>query len=553
MKQCVDMTLKRLNGYSCLIILFLFLLTSCGSVKSWREYNYINGSEFYNDSLNIRVVFFGDTKLYSNNKEVPNLGIGKKNFKRKNVLVHGFCYDPQYDVFLLYRENKNIGDQEDTLILINNKKQQVAYKKSVDGKEVILLLKSTEDRSRKDIINTLIYDGKQLIGSVKINDSTDYELSYFKIFDTYKKNDNILFVYNKLNTAPIESTKQNDWVKFQFIATVLSRDTKFDNFQDLIKDFDKNKKERLNPVIEKLLQNNEQIVESNNAAINKISELSREKRVVMLNELHWQPQHRILAYQLLKPLKNNGYNYLAVEGVTLGNDTILNKRKVPVKTTGYYTNEPYFGLFLREALKLGYEIVAYDNFETDNREKTQALNIGSIFEKDSTAKVFVYAGIDHILEYNSPTKRMAQYFKEETGIDPLTINQVELIGDTHNEITLFNTDVFEGMERINTNVDYFVINNIQPALNQFFEIEEIITYHFQDQALQAYSNTNVYAAVYFQDEYKSYLSNSVPLKNRIIKVKSDKISLDLPVGEYHILIKDINDNIVISKKIEVKK
>lgn len=63
---------------------------------------------------------------------------------------------------------------------------------------------------------------------------------------------------------------------------------------------------------------------------------------------------------------------------------------------------------MREAKRLGYIIVGYDDFE-GNREESQARNIKKILDKDATAKIFVYAGFDHILEYN-PTKKTIIYY-----------------------------------------------------------------------------------------------------------------------------------------------
>src|SRR5690606_1767890 len=136
------------------------------------------------------------------------------------------------------------------------------------------------------------------------------------------------------------------------------------------------------------LQNNPEIKTTLEGTINAIKLLSTTENVVMLNEMHWNPNHRIFATQLLNPLKENGYNYLAVEAVNLDFVADLNDRTFPTKNTGYYTREPFFGLFLRKAIDMDFKIVAYDEFGTENRERTQAENLNKIFTEDPNAKVF---------------------------------------------------------------------------------------------------------------------------------------------------------------------
>ncbi|MCF6350974.1 MAG: hypothetical protein L3J23_08105 [Flavobacteriaceae bacterium] len=273
----------------------------------------------------------------------------------------------------------------------------------------------------------------------------------------------------------------------------------------------------------------------------------------MLNEMHWKPEHRSLAFKLLKPLKDNGYKYLAIEAVDKEQDSLLNSRKYPIKSTGYYTSEPNFGLFIREAISLGYKIIGYDDFSTDDREKAQALNIATILDKDPNAKVFVYAGIDHILEKSksNSSRRMAEIFKEKTGINPLTIDQVEIVANTDNELTLLKSNLLIKDKKANTNVDFFVINNVKNSSNAFFKKNPVIFY-IQDESLIKYNEQEVLVSLYFQEEYKKYKSNSIPLLNRIKQIKNNHINVVLPIGKYHLTIKDIENNKILSTKIDVK-
>src|SRR5690606_37224012 len=177
--------------------------------------------------------------------------------------------------------------------------------------------------------------------------------------------------------------------------------TEYPVYSEIIEKFEEKRKKHLKPIISEVLQKHTGIEKNLEETINHIKSLAANEKIIMLNEMHWTPRHRIFATKLLEALKENGYTYLAVEAVNQDFVSDLNNRKYPTKNSGYYTREPFFGLFIRKAMDMGFAIVGYDEFETDNREKAQAVNLDKIFLKDTHAKVFVYAGIDHILENNA--------------------------------------------------------------------------------------------------------------------------------------------------------
>jgi hypothetical protein len=145
----------------------------------------------------------------------------------------------------------------------------------------------------------------------------------------------------------------------------------------------------------------------------------------------------------LRPL---GYSVLAAEG--FGNDAdsaksvenmaALARDGFPRITTGFYTRDPVFGDFIRQALALGYRPVAYEHMERDAksqsreesikaREQGQAENlVRNIFAKDPKAKVLIFVGYSHAAEApigNPGIEWMAARLKKMTGVDPLTIDQ----------------------------------------------------------------------------------------------------------------------------------
>jgi len=175
-------------------------------------------------------------------------------------------------------------------------------------------------------------------------------------------------------------------------------------------------------------------IELQNAAEYILNRAATEK-IIMFNEAHHIEQNRAFIATLLKGLKKEGFNYLALETLNYMDVDSINKRKYVLQYSGTYTADPVFASMLNYALKLGYTLVAYENrnhcMDTspkcmEEREINQAKNLAQVYDNDKNAKIIVLGGYDHILEENSNIKMMAHYFKEQTQINPLTIDQVEL-------------------------------------------------------------------------------------------------------------------------------
>jgi hypothetical protein len=166
-------------------------------------------------------------------------------------------------------------------------------------------------------------------------------------------------------------------------------------------------------------------------AKNYIIDQARSNQILIVNEAHHQPLHRIFATNLLKDLYILGYRYLAMEALS-DKDISLNSRKYSIQESRQsYVNEPQMGNFIREALRLGFTLVPYDFYESENfetRDANQAKNIKKVFEKDIYAKMLIYCGYDHVFECQETSigKPMVQYLKEMTGVNPLTIDQVDM-------------------------------------------------------------------------------------------------------------------------------
>lgn len=158
---------------------------------------------------------------------------------------------------------------------------------------------------------------------------------------------------------------------------------------------------------------------------------AKKEQIVILNEAHHIPIHRVFTSTLLKELYQSGFRYLGAETLGYG-DSLLNERKYPTLESGYYTKEPQYGNLIREALQLGYHLFPYEAATPEEfasgktREIAQARHIETIIKRDPKAKILIHCGYSHVFEEplkNNWEKAMAGRLKEFTGIDPFTIDQ----------------------------------------------------------------------------------------------------------------------------------
>ncbi len=171
-------------------------------------------------------------------------------------------------------------------------------------------------------------------------------------------------------------------------------------------------------------------------AVEYVTERARDYRIVMVNERHHVSSDRLLTMELLAPLAEQGFRYLAIEAGWNGDP--VNSRGYPIPQTGYYVNDVVFAELVRSATELGYRIIAYEeedgqrtSAETsamnpqERRDWWQARNIATrVFDIDSEAKLLVHAGYDHIRESRTDNwAPMAHFLRQFTGLDSLTVSQ----------------------------------------------------------------------------------------------------------------------------------
>lgn len=161
-----------------------------------------------------------------------------------------------------------------------------------------------------------------------------------------------------------------------------------------------------------------------------IVRIAQQNQVVFFNEAHHIPRSRALLTEVLPIFRKEGFEWLLAEAIN-ASDTELQKRGYPLlQQSGLYTDEPFFGDLVRQAIKAGFQVSGYDFTQGDDwntRDQGQARNIVERVLKDNPkAKILVFGGYDHIKEKELSKNciPMAVFFKKMTGIDPFTIDLV---------------------------------------------------------------------------------------------------------------------------------
>ena len=184
-------------------------------------------------------------------------------------------------------------------------------------------------------------------------------------------------------------------------------------------------------------------------------------RVIMMNEMHFNPHSRAFVISWLEKCYQNGYRYLAAETLR-ASDSLLNQRRTVLKgETGWYSDEPVFGDLFRTALNLGYTLVPYEGsgFGVD-REVNQAKNlVQNILDKDPEAKFLLLGGFGHIADRNG-WYAMGRYFKEQSGIDPFTM-ECTFFHDPYGETDSLQTVYYDLIDNLPVREPIFLYDTVK--------------------------------------------------------------------------------------------
>lgn len=286
-------------------------------------------------------------------------------------------------------------------------------------------------------------------------------------------------------------------------------------------------------------------------------------QVLMINEAHDKPVHRAFTYSLLDQLYREGFRYLALEMLNnYGNAPSKELNKM----SGFYAEEPVAGELIRRAIALGYTLVPYEDtvlngHTSTQRDSVQAANIFRVLQKDPSAKIIVHAGYGHIAESKPGDSYipMALAFKQLSGIDPLTVNQVNFTSGSTWEYGQFFYD--ELMKKITIDEPVVLLKGRSPYVLIEQQGYDIFVVHppavyknnrpvwlslngeRREVSVSPQEKNLFMVQAYYEDEFNTHpLEDIVPADQTYITSDYGYYSLYLKPGKYKIVFRDAGYN-----------
>jgi len=212
---------------------------------------------------------------------------------------------------------------------------------------------------------------------------------------------------------------------------------------------------------------------------------------------------------------------------------LLNKNNFPTLSNGFYLREATLANLIREAKNSGFTVFEYDT-EGSNREIIQAETIyNKTLKKDKNAKVIILAGYSHIDEKDG---WMAEQLKTKYNINPYTINQTTF-ADSDNQSKQPLEFVTDNNKNFKT--DLFLYNNLT-IKNNCFDLRESKETNITFPETKA--NATV-LLIYNQNEFQK-VENPIPVFVKTLEKNQTKLTTNLCVGDYTVIIKNSYNNVV---------
>lgn len=338
-----------------------------------------------------------------------------------------------------------------------------------------------------------------------------------------------------------------------------------------------------------------------------IVDKAKSYRMVMINEAHDRPQHRIFTKSMLKDLYDQGFNVLMVEGMWYSSNAM--SKGYPVDTDGAYINEPVYASMIRYARKIGFDVETYyyyenkkipywddtirlddrgsvkymnyrdkDSFiikilpsgdefsyQTNRFEQEQAKNVYNIMQRHRGSKFLMHVGYGHLSEYAE--SEMAYLLKKMLkGEDFLTIDQTKLderrnIIDTISHTNLKRDHPFFVEDGLSQSVhvttggrnDYYMFNGIlADSLGRpnylFYDVEHRYVYNIPE----SFTGPEDYIfAAYPVEEYNAEKEHAIAVDVVYVKKVDVTPPLLLYKGKYALLRRG-RDDVYKRMDIEVK-
>lgn len=528
--------------FICLVTLF-----SCGTIKQdVIKHNYFKGDFFYNDTINVSIDFLTNV-IQEDLSKIKKIKLKKELKGIKGIAVNNLiikCHPERENRFDMYYFFGKVSNPIDTLthetLIADDKNNNIAIYKKQKGSKAITCVVHTYVKDMSALDRAL-----ECIKKVAIDSSVSHQISSIGVFNYYTSTySNFLQARKKMEAAPLKGKKEIN-SRFEFLRTINSFMANNVKYDSLMINYEKSRKQRFNKTLETILTTD--VVKKNNAVFEEISTIAKNNQIIILNEDHNYPKHRLFAMELLDVLKKDDFTYVSIEAFSTDDEN----HPVPNIKNGFYTNEPYFAHFIRKANALGFNIVGHENYdESLDREIGQAKNIMKILEKDPKTKIFIYVGHSH-LEKESKKRWMASYLKEYSKINPITINQVKVMADTKEELVLIPKKVFEKDTLIKSSADYFLINNLKPNLTEIYKNRTFKEISIKHNEFKKYKKQELLINVYDWEE-RSKNKLSIPILSFLERPKGTKIQIKLPIGKYYIDVKSDENKSFKFQEIEVK-
>jgi len=451
-----------------LLLIIPILIISCSKNihQNFEVNSYVNkyNTHIINDSLKFYIKTLADFAYVKSRAGLKRVLKGHK--KLESVFIYGKTDEYEYFVTASAVNQKGSADFDVVLDTIINSQNICFYGRAFEERHDVIL--------RKDVSN--------IFSTLVIGE--DYNNEHFSVMDIVNKYSNSNMFYSALTeiTEFPASDEQSKWNKLQMELTFSSYLGENEFYKKAVHEYEKNfvPKVEILSVIEKYA-----IYDAD--AISKIIEKAKINQLVILNENHFNPNHRLLLLELLPKLKEIGYTTLALEALAPHQDSLLNLSSGhPTIKTGFYSKEQNYGNVIRKAKDLGFKFVGYENRDKSiDREVGQSQNLyNTTFKLDSTSKVIALVGIDHLLEKRTENGKswMATVMQEKYNINPLTISQTHL-NNYHSEMkskyTLIEGKAFNDYTL--NSVDYVLINTatVNTNLSNYFEYKNNLEFEVQ--------------------------------------------------------------------------
>ncbi|WP_214228670.1 hypothetical protein [Pedobacter sp. B4-66] len=525
----------KLSGVFLMVIIFVqygcrsYTFSKGGRVEQ-RYRNY-----YFNDSIKVGAVLYGDMELAFVSSDIgvsrPKLTpfcrevLKKLNIGKSDIIL--FSGIPKtYSIVGLVRNSKNINYSE--------------YKNVVD-RESFYLMKTIKYKNRDAYEGLIRIDQNRFLSIIEYGESGQEHAdagfhtimvntalrikegqSMTSVLNVFEDAENLFSEHGYLTPFKLIERRGNYGVSNftdQALATYYSFCGDLDLANKASEAFMGIKKENLD-------------AKDLAPAAARILSQTVNKQVVMFNTAHHVPQHAYFLGELLDRLYKQGFTYLALEG--LGDTSTVMKNGFVSFNDGIYIRDPVFSNLVCKARAIGFKIIGYDT-DSDDREQVQVQNIvDQSLKLNKDSRVVVLAGYGHIQE-NSTPKKMAAFFKEMTGIDPLTIDQTTLMASSCKNLETNNKDdvfLYSG-EDLKTGTDLVIWNkiNMQNKPIGFPATGEVKNININMPDLSSDKDSVAAFSIY---SHANYLVDSTvtPIFVKIIPTKKNMFPIKIGKGKY---------------------